>query len=262
MNLNELEKDREREKRKRIQDSLKVVKLKKQIRGNNEKQLENKLGVQESLEIFHKPVTEELEKYEKSNKEVVKGIQNALDNISFPPLESPALDYSSDARNLMDRAEGILRFSSDKFLDHSVIQNEGLNLPSELFNKSEDELNEIIKKAKEKRDTYKRLKGTHSKNYKLSRNENDNEKMEEANYKMKTMAEYIKVLEIMKKSIPYMGEGIDKLELLIKLTDKICKSGKVSKQLHAEIVLLLDMLLQNGTMTEKDVKQYYDQFLH
>ena len=49
------------------------------------------------------------------------------------------------------------------------------------------------------------------------------------------------------------GQGIDLLDLL----DKIRK--KWSKKLYTEIVLLLDMLLKNGTMTKEDVLRYYKQ---
>ena len=60
----------------------------KEIRLNKEDQLKEEIGVQRNLEKFHKLVTQKIEKYEKSNKKVVEKIQNEIENISFPPLES------------------------------------------------------------------------------------------------------------------------------------------------------------------------------
>lgn len=251
MNLNDLEKQRERKLRMKIKHSIEKMKLVKQIRKNNEDQLKEKLGIQKTLEEFHKPVTQEIEKYEKSNKDVVKSIQDAVENISLDT------SYSFDALRLMDKAEGITKFYSDRNLDIPFIKSENLELPSELVNKSATQLDEIITKAKEKRDQYKRMKGTHTKNYNISKDENDNRKLMETDYKMNMIKEYIKVLNVMKEASPYIGEGLDSLD---KLTDKICKSDKIPKKLYNQVVLLLDILLKNGTMTDSDVQRYHRQF--
>ena len=84
MDLIKSEKELDRKLRNRIKDLLKVAKTKKEIRNNNEDKLEKELGFQTSMKKFHKPVTE---KMEKSNKNVVKSIQNAIENIS--QLEPP-----------------------------------------------------------------------------------------------------------------------------------------------------------------------------
>ena len=68
----------------------------KEIRWNKEDQVKEKIGFQRYLEKFHKWVTQEIEKYEKWYKEVVEKIQIAIENISFPPLESsrfPEINY-------------------------------------------------------------------------------------------------------------------------------------------------------------------------
>ena len=84
-----LERERERkQKKKHISDLLKLIKVKNEIKKINENKLKQELGIESSLKKFHKPVTEESEKYEKTSKEVVKSIQNALENISFSPLQS------------------------------------------------------------------------------------------------------------------------------------------------------------------------------
>ena len=60
------------------------------------KEESKKIDVQRNLQKFHKPVTQEIVKYEKSNKEVVEKIRNAIENISFPTLESskiPEIDF-------------------------------------------------------------------------------------------------------------------------------------------------------------------------
>ena len=46
----------------------------KEIRWNKEDQVKEKIGFQRYLEKFHKWVTQEIEKYEKSKKEVVEKI--------------------------------------------------------------------------------------------------------------------------------------------------------------------------------------------
>ena len=96
MNLNNLEKERQKKILKNIKDKIELVKLEKEIRQNNEGDLKEKIGIQRSLEKFHKPVIKQLEQYEKSNKDIVNSIQNVMENISFPALESsriPEIDY-------------------------------------------------------------------------------------------------------------------------------------------------------------------------
>jgi len=58
-----------------------------------------------------------------------------------------------------------------------------------------------------------------------------------------------------------MGQGLEnKLDMLSKLTDKICKGSKC-KKVKDQIIVLLDILFKEGVMNSQDVEQYYKQFI-
>ncbi|GBN09403.1 hypothetical protein AVEN_36816-1 [Araneus ventricosus] len=105
------------------------------------------------------------------------------------------------------RAEDIVRYYLNKHLDTNFIKNEGFELPTELIDKTKDELDKIINSAKERRKQYILLKANATKHGKK-------DVVKEANYKMKMMDEYIEVLTLIKQSDKYIREGLDdKLEV-------------------------------------------------
>ena len=80
MDLNKLEKMREKKQRKHLKDSFEISQIIKEIR-MKKINWKKKLGIERSLEKFHKPITQEIEKYEKLSKEVVEKTQNPIKNI-------------------------------------------------------------------------------------------------------------------------------------------------------------------------------------
>ncbi|GBM60241.1 hypothetical protein AVEN_273542-1 [Araneus ventricosus] len=245
-----------------IRDLKHINKLEKEKRRINEEKIEDQLGVERSLKRFHKPVLEEIKKQDTTRKQQIQAIQNLADNLSIiPQHESSKLleiepDYSSDATNMFDSAEGIVRYYLNKHLDTNFIKNEGFDLPTELINKTKDELDKIIKSAKERRQHYILRKANSTKHAKK-------DEIKDADYKMKMMNEYIEVLTVIKQSEKYIGEGLDdKLKVLDKLTDKICQSKKsIPLRIYNQVVILLDRLFKEGIMTNDQVKQYYHNFL-
>ncbi|GBN50936.1 hypothetical protein AVEN_114502-1 [Araneus ventricosus] len=191
-----------------------------------------------------------------TRKQQIQAIQNLADNLSQHELLEIEPDYSSDVANMFDRADDIVRYHLNKHLDTNFIKNEGFDLPTELINKTKDELNEIINSAKERRKHYILRKANATKHDKK-------DEIKDADYKMKTMNEYIEVLTVIKQSEKYIGEGLDdKIKVLDKLTDKICQSKKsIPLRIYNQVVILLDRLLKEGITTNDQVKQYYQNFL-
>ena len=280
MNLNNLEKERQKKILKNIKDKIELVKLEKEIRQNNEGDLKEKIGVQRSLEKFHKPVIKELEKYEKSNKDIVNSIQNAFDNISFPTLESsriPEIDYepsyfeklfqekSSAGTQTALTKDDIVYANPDEGIDQNIIKEYGLKLPSELWYENLEVLTEQLNKALGIKEDLKYQLASSSSAVKRTKKPDKKEEHLAKGKKNKHISDhlslYIDALNTMAKFKEKIGKGIDGLDYLDKLTDKICKSGKVSKKMYKEIVLVLNSLLRNETITDADAQRYYNQFL-
>ncbi|GBM60754.1 Putative uncharacterized transposon-derived protein F54H12.3 [Araneus ventricosus] len=140
-----------------------------------------------------------MKKQDTTLKQQIQAIQNLAGNLSqHEPLEIEP-DYSSDVANMFDRAEDIVRYHLNKHLDTNFIKNEGFDLPTELINKTKDELNEIINSAKERRKHYILRKANATKHDKK-------DEIKDADYKMKMMNEYIEVLTVIKQS-NYCGTG-------------------------------------------------------
>ncbi|KAF8763847.1 hypothetical protein HNY73_021982 [Argiope bruennichi] len=246
-----------------IRDLLHINKLDEEKRRINEEKLEEEIGIQKSLKKKYKPILEEFQKQEINTKEQIRAIQNIVSDFSIiPQHESSKIpleiepDYSSDITNMFERADDIFKMHFNKDLDTSFIKNEGFELPSELVNKSADELNTIIKKAKDRRDEYKRAKGNASKHRKT-------DQIQDADKKMNNMKKYIKALSLINLGKDYIGEGLeDKKMLLDKLTDKICQfKSDIPAKIYNQVVILIDRLHKEGFMTNDQVIRYYHKFL-
>lgn len=266
--MNQLEKERIEKIKGQILAQKRLGELQKDLRRKNEQQLQDKLGVRETLTEFHKPVTEQLAQQEVSRNEqmkaVHKAVQDAMQEISIPSLEStriPELEYG-----IKDLERTIYNLNLNKDLDESFIRKEGFELPSELVSKSEGELNEIIKRANDRNKEFGTRKGPIKKEWMNVTEDNGDRKeylrkeLAKYDHKIQMMRNYTKALKTLRGGHYYTGEGIDGMELLSRLTDKRC-SGSKSKKLYNKIVNLLDTLLKKGELTNDFVKSYYAKFL-
>ncbi|GIY22502.1 hypothetical protein CDAR_200141 [Caerostris darwini] len=240
-------------KNREIRDLLYINKLDEEKRRRNEEKLEEEIGIEKSLKKKYKPILEEFEKQDITRKQQIQAIQNVANDLSRHEIEP---DYSLDVANIFDRAEDIFKMHFNKDLNTSLLKNEGFELPTELVNKTEDELNEIINTAKIRRDEYKRAKGNASKHKKA-------DAIKDADDKMNNMKKYIKALNIIKLGRDYIGEGLeDKMMFLDKLTDKICQfKGDIPTKIYNQVVILIDKLRKEGIMADDQVMRYYHKFL-
>lgn len=252
--MNNLEKERKHKLIKQIKDAIKLVKIEKEIRKNSEDQLKDKIGIQKTLEEFHKPVTQEIEKYEKVNKEVVKSIQNVVENISFPSIEEPI----EAVKELVS-----VTYDIDQNLNLKYLKEEKLYRPSVFLN-DQEKLEEMYAKAKHLKEGLSKKRGnlkstiSRAKNFSEEELNQKKNEIEEIKNKENMLQTYMNRLNLIRCSKDIkVGRGLD---VLSNLTEKICNGSK-SKKLYNQVDLLLDMLLKNKEMTYNDVQRYRKQFL-
>ena len=248
--MNAIQKERDKKIRKEIENTLKVYKLQAEIRRNNEQRLREQLGLQKSLSDFHKPVTEKLEQQEITRKENFQSIKDAVDHI---PL---AIEPSSEV------------YDFDKDLDVEYLEKNNFPRPSKLYHETKETLQEImgkvnityLKMARQKGNVISQINRMTQKD-----EERENRLLSQADYlrdHMTTLGDYRDRLRDLQRKEIYIGKGVeDKMEILARFTDKICKGSK-SKKLHNQVVDLLDALLRDGAMTNEQVKQYYKNFFN
>lgn len=250
--MNAIQKVRNKKLKEEVKNELKVFKLQAEIRRNNEQQLEQELGIQKSLSDFHKPVTEKLQQQDNARKEHFKLLKDAVDNIPLaieqPP--EPPLDV----------------YNFDNELDVEYLEKNNFPRPSKLYNKSKEALQEIIYEVNKIHLKMARQKGNiMSQMARMTEKDEEREddllsKADYINEHMITLADYRERLRDLQRKEKYVGKGVeDKLEILARLTDKIC-DGVKSKKIRNQVVDLLDALLIEGTMTNEQVKQYYKNF--
>lgn len=250
--MNAIQTERNKRLRDEVLNDLKVFKLQAEIRSSNERQLEEKLGIQKSLSDFHKPVTEKLDQQEVTRKEHLKAIKDAVDKmpLAIEQPRPPPLDI----------------YDFDKELDVEYLEKSNFPRPSKLYNEPKEALQEIVDKVTETRTRIARQKGNIMSQVTrmVPRNEErEDQLLSQADYlneHMITLDDYRGRLRDLQRKEMYRGKGVeDKLEILARLTDRICNGAK-SKKLRNQVVDLLDALLREGAMTNDEVKQYYKNF--
>ncbi|GFT84275.1 uncharacterized protein TNCV_1150661 [Trichonephila clavipes] len=128
---------------KRISDLIKLAKLNKDVKLKNTEQEWQKAGIEYTLQKFHKPVTERIEKTELTRKKELKAISDQLNDLSL--LE----DRTSTPLALEQIESKRYTIDPDIDLDMEFLSKNNLPLPSELFNKS-DEIDKILHIISEK----------------------------------------------------------------------------------------------------------------
>ena len=253
--MNAIQKERNRKLREEVKNDLKVFKLQAEIRRNNEQKLGEELGIQRALSDFHKPVTEKLQQHEDARVNNLQVLKDAIDSIPV------AIDNSALA---IEQPSDIYDFDNE--LDVDYLEKNNFPRPSRLYNESKEALQEIMNKVRMLYAKMARQKGNIMSQ--LARMATRDEEREEtlltkADYlreHMGTLDDYRERLRDLQRKEIYRGKGIeDKMEILARLTDKIC-SGSKGKKLHNQVVDMLDVLLREGAITSDYVKQYYENF--
>src|SRR5215813_7459981 len=255
--MSRMQKNRIAKIKEEIQNDLKLARIEAEVRRKNERRRKDELGMSESLNTFHKPIIETLEAQDESRKDNLKHIQEAIGNISMPSFEStriPELEYNA-----------VQTINLNKDLDESFLREKGLQLPTELLNKSDKELDNIMTKISKHNKRIGSRKGPMVKEMTNERTSEERRSQLEGqvvglDYEIMMMKKYRRALKILREGNYYMGEGLG-LDVLEKLTDKICH-GNTSNKVVNKIVVLLDLLLKRGQMTEEQVKTYYGKFLN
>lgn len=261
--LAQQEKQSRAKKQREIQDDLKAARFRKEIKRRNLQRLKEELGAQETLTKFHEPVIEEMRKQEETRHGELRKIQEAIQDISLlPPLESTRYPEVEGVRGMFQEGP-VLTINLNKDLDERFIRSLGFQMPSELVNKTDEELDEIINTASDRNKRFGAEKGPKSKAF---RKADEREKIrlqsqiDAYDVKMKQVKQYIRALKALKEGNNFIGDGMNPLTHLNDLTKKLC-SGKPSKKLHNQIVKVLDYCLKNGDMTSEHVKAYYNKYL-
>lgn len=262
--LGQLEKERKARWNREIQDALEAARLRAEIRQRNEQRVKDEQGVQETLEQFHKPVIAQMEKQEERRQEHMRKIHESIEDFTIPPPLESSRHLEVEGVPKMFQEGRVLTINLNKDLDESFIKSLGFQLPSELVNKSDEELEKIINLANDQNKHMGSKKGPIQRILNSTNDEQKKVKSQELidafDSKISMVKRYIRALKALKEGGHYSGEGIDPLDYLYKLTEKLCK-GSRSAKLHNRIVVLLDQLHKRGRMNSEDVKRYYETFL-
>ena len=258
--MDELVKERKKKQREELQNKINLVRIQAENRKKLENELDKQLGIEKSLSQFHKPVIEKMEKQEKDRKQYLEAINEKLDDISFRPIDESSMIEAIEAKKPEI-------YYPEKDLDVSYLKELNLPIPSDILENIET-FEEMYEKAynlkKELGSKKGNLSSVISRAKKLTKDEIEEKKkeLEIINKNLSTLETYLNRLRIIKESKTMkIGSGInDILTVLDKLTDKICHGSK-SKKIYNKIVVLLDMLMENGILTNDQVKQYYNKFL-
>ncbi|GFT56867.1 uncharacterized protein TNCV_2522581 [Trichonephila clavipes] len=231
---------------KRISDLIKLAKLNKDVKLKNTEQEWQKAGIEYTLQKFHKPVTERIEKTELTRKKELKAISDQLNDLSL--LE----DRTSTPLALEQIESKRYTIDPDIDLDMEFLSKNNLPLPSELFNKS-DEIEKILHIISEKSRKLGNLKSQITRGAKVEKSPDI------INYELKMLRLYKAKIKALNVSKIYKITGTGLISNLEILTNKLLK--KKSKKVYNEIVSILDILLKDGDLTNDEVTAYYEKFL-